>query len=420
MVACLAVAVGAHGQDPGTGSPSARPRFEVGGELRIRGEMRRGNGTDALEVDDFALSRLRLNLRLRPTRHVQAFLQVQDSRVAGLAPVRNRLRFRNPVDFRQAYVAVGRESGAATLAVGRQELDYFQGRLIGGRNWSNTTPVWDGAKLTLRGGKDSVDVIVAAHVDVRDGWDVPDLPTAVAGAVGSVRSLAADLVIEPFFLATRRPVSRARNVGGDLRTFGSRFTGILDETWDYELLLMAQSGDFDGLAKRAWSGTAGLGKTIIQFPGRPRIGFEWSYGSGDRDPLDRRSGTFDPFWISRHRHYGEQDVVSHRNLQYLNGGVRLHPSRGLEFEVEYMAHHLAMSRDGLYGANGLLHVAAPASGSGPRSVGTEIDAVVRYRPFDRVQLTVGVFRFFAGEFVRRNIPDGGSQTFLYTALVVRL
>ena len=420
LVACLASSVVVNGQDSGAGSAPAPPRLEIGGELRVRSEIRRGNGTDAPEVDDFALSRLRLNLGIRPSRQVRFFFQVQDSRVAGLASGRNRLRFRNPVDFRQAYVAVGRESGPLTLYAGRQELDYFQGRLIGGRNWSNTTPVWDGAKLTLRRGTDSVDVIAVAHVDVRDGLDVPDSRTAVAGVVGSIESLAEGLVVEPFYLATRRPVDLVRNVGGNLQTFGSRFSGELDRTWDFEFILMAQSGDFGGLAKRAWSATAGIGKTIGRIPARPRLGVEWSHGSGDRDPLDRSSGTFDPFWISRHRHYGEQDIVSHRNLQYLNGGLRLHPRKDLEVELEYISHSLATSRDGLYGANALRRVAAPVGGGSTRSVGTEMDAVVRFRPVDRMQFTFGLFRFFAGGFVQRYIPDGESQTFLYTSLVVRL
>ncbi len=418
-VACLISATGARGQNDGTGSPT-QPRIEIGGELRFRGEVRRGDGTNAAEVDDFALSRLRLNVSIRPSRHVRLFFQVQDSRVAGLAPGRNPLRFRNPVDFRQAYVGLGRESGPVTLYAGRQEVDYFEGRLIGARNWSNTTPVWDGAKLTLRRGQDKVDVFAVAHVDVRDGWDVPNTPMAVAGAVGSIRSWVEGLVIEPFFLATRRPLSTARNVGGDLRTFGSRFSGELDGTWDYEFILMGQTGDFGGLAKRAWSGTAGLGKTIDRLPARPRVGFEWSHGSGDEDPLDRRSGTFDPFWISRHRHYGEQDIVSHRNLQYVNGGVRLRPRKGLEVEVEYISHRLASRQDGLYGANALLHVDAPEGGASTRSVGSELDAVVRFRPVERIQLTFGVFRFFPGPFVKRYATDGESQTFLYTALVVRL
>ncbi len=60
---------------------------------------------------------------------------------------------------------------------------------------------------------------------------------------------------------------KARNAGGDLRTLGSRFSGVRDEAWDYEFIPMAQAGDFGGLAKRAWSATADLGKTFASASG---------------------------------------------------------------------------------------------------------------------------------------------------------
>lgn len=413
--ACLAFAGGMAGQDGG----APEPRVEVDAEIRFRGETRSGSGVNPKGVDSFALSRLRLNLGLRPAKHVGVFVQAQDARVGGLDPSGNHLRFHN-LGFRQAYVALGHESGPVTLRAGRQELDYFEGRLIGARNWSNTTPVWDGGKLTLRRGEDSVDVFAVAHVKVREGPDFLNTETAVAGAVGSIRSWVEGLRIEPFVLLTRQPVNASSNVGGRLHTAGSRFSGVLDAAWDYEFILMGQGGDVGGLDKRAWSGTAGLGRTFERLPSRPRVGFEWSHGSGDADPLDGTNSTFEPFFISRHRHYGEQDLVALRNLQYLNGGVRMHPREGLEIEVEFISHRLASRNDGLYAASGALQARAPEGGSGTGSVGSELDAVLRYRPTERVQLVVGVFRFFAGPFVERHVPGGESQTYLYTSLVIRI
>lgn len=414
-IACLASAGGLAGQD-GT---APEPRFEIGAELRFRGETRSGNGVNPEGVDSFALSRLRLNLGLRPAKHVGVVVQAQDARVAGLDPGGNPLRFHN-LGFRQLYVAFGHESGPVTLRAGRQELDYFEGRLIGARGWSNTTPVWDGGKLILRRGEDSVDVFAVSHATVREGPDFPTTGTAVAGAVGSIRSWVDGLRIEPFVLLTRQPVNAGSNVGGRLRTIGSRFSGMLDKSWDYEFILMGQGGDVAGRDKRAWSATTGLGRTFERLPARPRLGFEWSHGSGDANPLDRTNSTFEPFFISRHRHYGEQDLVALRNLQYLNGGVRIRPREGLEIEVEYISHRLASRNDGLYAASNALEARAPEGGASTGSVGSELDAVLRYRPVERLQLVVGVFRFFAGPFVERHVPGGESQTYLYTSLVVQL
>lgn len=102
-----------------------------------------------------------------------------------------------------------------------------------------------------------------------------------------------------------------------------------------------------GPPRQAWA------RRLLRLPARPRIAFEWSHGSGDGDPFDRVNGTFDPFWISTHRHYGERDIAAHRNLQYLNSGVRLHPRKGLEIEAEFISHPLSASENGLSGASAL-------------------------------------------------------------------
>lgn len=94
-------------------------------------------------------------------------------------------------------------------------------------------------------------------------------------------------------------------------------------------------------------------RRLLRLPARPRIAFEGSHGSGDGNPFDRSGGTFDPFWIYTHRHYEERDIAAHRDLQYLDSGVRLHPRKGFEMEAEFISHPLSTSENGLSGANAL-------------------------------------------------------------------
>ena len=144
-------------------------RFEFRVELRSRAETRLGSGAAPERADGFPTSRLRFDFTARPEPGLKIYLQAQDSRVAGLAASRDRQDFRNGLDFHQAFLAIGREDGPATLHAGRQELDVLDSRLLGRRARSNVSPSWDGSKLTLRRGENSAHLVAFSQVDIRDG-----------------------------------------------------------------------------------------------------------------------------------------------------------------------------------------------------------------------------------------------------------
>ena len=407
-------------QDTAASAGPSEPRYEFAAELRLRGETRYGIGDNPAREDGLGASRLRLNFTARPSEGVELFAQFQDSRVRGLGRGRNARSFRNPLDFRQAYVEFGRSDGPLTLSAGRRELDFGDGRLLGRRGWNNVSPTWDGSMLTLRRGDDSVNLLAVSQVDVLDGFDLPSRTRFIYGAIGSIESGAEGQTIEPFFLTTRRPRNFASNLGGLLRTVGSRFTGGFAESWDYQVILAAQRGGEKDYPQRGWMGVWGIGKTIEGAPTRPRLGLEWSYASGDRDPDDGRNGTFDTLFPSPPGRYGEQDITSHRNIRILLTGVDLHPCKSLRIDVDFLDLRLASLQDGLYQTNFRRRIAPPPGGATSGFVGSELDLVVRFRPAPKIELRFGVSRFFAGEFVIRNVPGGESQTFLNTVLTLEL
>lgn len=414
------VAVAASALASQAGAQGSEPKYEFGAVFRTRAETRWGPGENPARQDGFVTSRLRLDFTLRPIRSVKLFVQGQDARVGGIAAGRNRLGFRNPLDLRQGYVAIGRDEGAWTVSLGRRELNFLDRRLLGTRNWSNVSPTWDGAMLTIRRGDARLHLLGYSRVDIRDGLDDTSRTHFVYGAIGSMESWAAGQTIEPFFLTTRKPIQRVSNLGGLLRTIGSRFAGTFSQTWDYQVILAAQRGGERNYRQQAWMGVWSVRKTIEQVPTRPKVGVEWSYASGDRDPRDGRSGTFDTLFPARHRILGEQDVASFRNLKSLKFGVELCPRKSLRLNLDFFDFRLASIRDGLYQLNGVHRITPPADGAASDSIGSELDLVVRYAPVPRVAFRLGVSRFFAGEFVTQNLPRGGPQTFFYTALELRL
>lgn len=407
----------ARSQDAPDPSP---PRYEIRAEIRLRGEARAGAGENPAREDAFAISRLRLDFTFRPSRHVTFFVQPQDSRVAGFGPSRNPRAAQDSLDLRQAWVGFGSEQGSWTLYAGRRVLSFMDQRLLGGRNWHNISPTWDGSMLTLRKGDDQLHMLAFTQVDVRDGFNVPSRTRAIYGAIASVKSWLPGQVVEPFFLTSKRPWDYGSNLGGLLHTAGSRMSGSFAESWDYQVILAGQTGGGSRTEHRAWAGIWGIGRTLEQAPARPRFGFEWTYASGDDDPLDNRRGTFDTLFSSPHRIYGEQDIVGLRNLKALKSGVELRPRKGLIVNADFLDYRLANRADGLYQTSFRRRIAPPEGGASSMSIGSEVNLMVRYQLRARTQFRVVVSRFFAGPFVTRNLPGGESQNMIFTELVIGL
>lgn len=214
---CCAASAGAaraSAQGTNAGTDAGRPRYDFAAEIRLRSEGRTGSGAYPATEDAFGTSRQRLNFTGRGTKHLNVFVQLQDSPVGGLAQGRNRRPVHNTVDIRQAYASLGGKDGRLTLDVGRRELGFFGNRLLGVRDWSNTSPSWDGSMATLRRGENRVFLLAFSQVDLRDGFDVASRTRFVDGAIGSLQAPAPKHDVEPFFLSTRVP----RTTVSDLAT----------------------------------------------------------------------------------------------------------------------------------------------------------------------------------------------------------
>ena len=419
MLAAAAVLAGAvSAQNAGGQTQPAPPRYEYEAQFRVRVENRYGAGENAARQDGIGLSRLYLGFTARPSKSVRVYLQGRDARVFGLAPGRSSVPFQSPMDLRQAYADLGSEDGPATLRVGRTVIDVLDARMLGGRDWSNTSPTFDGSMLTLRRGADSVTLLGVSQVTTLDSWDVPSRTRFLYGAIGSLGSWSRRHLVEPFVFVTRRPLNRGSNLGGLLRSVGTRFTGRFEGGWEYQVQLVGQTGGEQDLAQRAWMGIWEVDKAFANAPWQPAVGLEWSYASGDADPLDGRNGTFDTLFPSPHGIYGEVDVASHRNIRILEAGLELHPDRRLRLNLDYLDFRLASLQDGLYALNFREVVAPPPGGAASGDVGSELDLIIRYRPIPRLELRFGISRFFAGQFVVANAAGGESQTFLNAALTV--
>ena len=107
-----------------------------GGDYRSRFEGYSGGSYKPNTTDAYLLSRLKLDLTIRPAAWMKFFIEGMDARALEKTPAVPT--YQNTWDIRQAYIELGdTEKDIFGLRVGRQELMYGDQRLIGISQWTN-------------------------------------------------------------------------------------------------------------------------------------------------------------------------------------------------------------------------------------------------------------------------------------------
>jgi len=124
--------------------------LNIGGELRTRLESVSGGEFRHDNDDLYVLTRVRLNLGVKPTDWLKFQFQGQDAQVFGKDTNPDGPPFEDIFDLRMAYVELGdSEKKPIGLRVGRQELVFGEQRLSGHVSWLNTARSFDAVRATL-------------------------------------------------------------------------------------------------------------------------------------------------------------------------------------------------------------------------------------------------------------------------------
>lgn len=401
--------------------------LELRTEWRTREEGRRGEILQPDVDDDFGLSRFRISFAGKPSRSVRFYVEGQDSRLGWREPDRRTSVTEDPMDLRQAWVELGPENeGPVRLRLGRQMIRLGGERLFGERRWSNISPTWDAARLTLQHGRDRLDLFSMAMTDPDRGWNRPFPPGGpgdVHGAYGSVGSLIPNASLEPYLFYVSRPrVGPAQDFGPDAGSWsgGLRIAGELEDGWRYEAEWTEQRGHARQTELRGAMGAAQLSYGAPDWPWRTRIHAEHEYASGDPDPGDNRISTYDSLFTARRMHLGWNNLVGRRNIRAWETGVETRPAESLRFRFALHGFWVASRKDALYSPDGAIAVAAPAGGASGAHAGDEVDFTLLWSPVPYWELDAGAMRFFSGRFVRQARGEAVDAALLYLALTLRL
>jgi hypothetical protein len=386
--------------------------IQFGGEYRARFEGYTGGSFKPETTDSYMLSRLKLNVTIKPTWWLTFFGEGYDARVIAKSPALPP--FQNTWDIRQAYAELGGEKQMFSVRVGRQELNFGEQRLIGSLPWTNAARTFDAVRGTFHMQGFRADAFTASVVNPTDGtWDHHLQGNNLHGIYTSFDKLIPRATIEPYVLWRVQP--RVRNEAGvvanlDEKVTGVRWVGKLPLGFDYGAEAVDEAGYLGSDRIRAWATHFVMGETF-QAPLMPRVFAEFNFASGDKDAKDGVRGTFDQLYPTGHDKYGLSDQMGWRNMKDVRAGVETKPRRNVTASVVYNDWFLASRFDAMYNATGAA-LFRSASGTAGTHVGQEMDVIATWTIVKPLQAGAGFGHIFPGEFLKKTTP-GNAYNFPY-------
>ncbi|HEX4646713.1 MAG TPA: alginate export family protein [Verrucomicrobiae bacterium] len=344
------------------------------------------------------------------------------------------------IDLHQAFLTIGNQKEfPLSLKVGRQEMTYGEERLIGTFAWNNIGRTFDAAKLRWQNEWFGADFFVSHPVIPEDGrFDVDNRYDYFSGVYANTAKIP-KTILEAYLLARNSSPKAISAVTSpefpqpsarDVYTAGGRVKSKPGEigNWDYTVEGAYQFGDFRDnrlgvssarLRQDAFMAIVQGGYTFTNLWSKPRLGFEYTYSSGDGNPNDGKHETFDNLFPTNHRFYGYMDFISLQNIQDARGILQLRPHPRVSVALEGHGFWLADTHDNLYTAAGTPRggiAATPGNNYGinpnyGRFVGTELDLIAGVAVTRFAQLEAGYGHFFVGDYIRESLaaPTVGSK-----------
>jgi hypothetical protein len=415
-------------------------------EERIRAEIRENNRDFDSSINDdnddsWLLNRFRLGLAVKPVSWLKVYGQMQDVREAfsdrANIPGIHGAEGDDEADLRQAYISLGDvKRFPLLLTVGRQSISYGDSRLVADSKWGNFGRTFDAIRLRFEEPHFWIEGFAMRPVQIKrhefDDSDSADNFGGVYFSTDFIGKQATDLYFfyrdkddnQPDLDPTNKidPQGTWNGPAARFATIGARVKSKPDgpNGWDYTAEAAYEFGDLfltDRNSQRfdlsAFALHVSGGYTAKELLWKPRFGLEYDYASGDRNPNDGKSESFQNLFPSNHEKYGFMDEFGWRNIHDARVQLNVKPIKKLDLEFDYHAFWLADTHDFWYRSNGIstLRTKTP-DGRDVRTIGAsnfaghEIDLTATYELNKFVKFQTGYSHFFAG----RYLADTGADS----------
>ena len=391
--------------------------LSIGGEIRYRYENYEnpGFGTDPETPSGYILQRYLLHTDWHFGRHVRVFGQFQ----SGLEDGRNggpRLTDEDIADLHQGFIDISDSSQNLRLRIGRQEIEFGTGLLIGASEGLNIRRAFDGFRFTFKHGRWTWNSTLTHPVLIRpQTFDIPDHKQTEWG-VGFTRTREHGGWSANYIGLNRKVAAFNGKVGQEIReTFGTRVWNQ-GSLFDYNTDFIFQSGTFGQGRILAGAISSNDGITLHHHRFEPRLAVRFDYATGDSDHNSKNLNTFNPLFPNP-LYSSLSALLGPANLTNVGPAIRLTLDSKTAISPEMPFYWRSSIHDGIYNFAGTQ--IRPGNLSTARFVGYQPGMVLERTFSPHFSGTVGYFYFFTGEFLRET-PPGKGVAYLYATITCRL
>ena len=391
--------------------------LSIGGEIRYRYENYEepGFGVGPETPSGYILQRYLLHTDWHFSRHLRVFAQFQ----SGLEEGRNggpRPTDVNIADLHQGFIDISDSHQNLRLRLGRQEIEFGTGHLIGESEGLNIRRAFDGFRFTFKHGRWTWNSTLTHPVLVRPyTFDIPDHKQTEWG-VGFTRAREHGGWSGYYIGLDRKQASFNGKTGREVReTFGSRIwnQGTL---FDFNSDFILQSGTFGSGSILAGAISSNDGITLHNLKFQPRFGVRFDYASGDSDRNSKDLHTFNPLFPNP-MYSSLSALLGPSNLTDVGPQIRFTLNFKTALSPEMPFYWRSSIQDGIYNFAGVM--IRPGNLSTARFVGYQPGLVLERTFSPHLSSTAGYFYFFTGQFLRDTPPAKGVGYF-YATITLRL
>jgi len=154
----------------------------------------------------------------------------------------------------------------------------------------------------------------------------------------------------------------------------------------------------------------------LKQPWKPRFGIDYAYATGDGDPTDDSSGTFQNLFPTNHLYYGYMDLFAWQNLRNPAVHFAVSPHEKVTVSLDWHWFWLDDTADAWYRASIRDTVREPVAGASSYA-GSEMDLTIQWRAHKHLEVLAGYSRFFAGDYLTATGPADDAD-FAYLMVTV--
>jgi hypothetical protein len=369
-------------------------------------------------ADSYLLTRFRFGALIKPSAWFKVYAELQDADAFGKTPPAVP-PYQETWDLRRAYVDFGDiEAGAVALRVGRLDLNFGDGLLIGTSYWRNASRGYDAVQAVANASWIKITAFAASPVVLFDNGLSHHQPgNNIYGLDARLSKVTPKSVLEPFFFWRLEP--RLRTEEGalanlDQKTIGARLAGTVGRFMDYETEGAGQFGNLGSDRIRAWAWMGSGGYTLTAFRHKARMFGGFDFASGDRNAADGVHGAFDQISPNIHDHLGLADQFARQNLKAVRTGARVWLRGNWILATAWNDYWLASATDALYNSSAGV-VARDVKGRSGTHIAEEYDVQTSYRLDRNLEFGAGLAHILPGRFL---VSTGHPASYHYSYLMM--